>query len=67
MDLGLQEAIAQLQNSSLELNILLFTDGIANEPNLTAIAAVNAKNANIQINHPIEVTLEMLHSVMPSE
>ena len=49
MDLGIQQATTQLQNSNLKLNILLFTDGAPNDKNLTSIAAEDAKNQNIQI------------------
>lgn len=49
MHLGLEEAIYQLQNSSLDLNILLFTDGQPNDQFSTLNAAQKALNQNVKI------------------
>lgn len=46
---GIQAAVAELQSTSLNRNILLFTDGAPDSKILTSIAAQSARNQRINI------------------
>jgi Ca-activated chloride channel family protein len=46
---GIQAAVAELQSTSLNRNILLFTDGAPDSQTFTSIAAQSARNRNVNI------------------
>ncbi|MFM6474262.1 MAG: vWA domain-containing protein, partial [Dolichospermum sp.] len=46
---GIDQAIGELQSTKLGRNILLFTDGVPNSPNLAELSANSARNQEINL------------------
>ncbi|MFM6309601.1 MAG: VWA domain-containing protein, partial [Dolichospermum sp.] len=46
---GIDQAIGELQSTKLGSNILLFTDGVPNSPNLAELSANSARNQEINL------------------